>query len=91
MIPNLPQVEFGAHMHVRPENANTIIQAAYSAGCRRFDGAIRGFGGCPMAKDDLTGNMPTEKLIEFCKHQGISNGVNLSAFQKAMEASIQVF
>ena len=91
LIPNLPQVEFGAHMHVRPENANTIIQAAYSAGCRRFDGAIRGFGGCPMAKDDLTGNMPTEKLIEFCEQQGISNGVNHSAFQKAMEASIQVF
>ncbi len=91
LIPNLPHIEFGAHMHVRPENAMNIIEAAFSAGCRRFDGAIRGFGGCPMAKDDLTGNMPTEKLIEFCNQNKIYTGVDFIKFQNAITASSLVF
>ena len=91
LIPNLPHIEFGAHMHVRPENAMSIIEAAFSAGCRRFDGAIRGFGGCPMAKDDLTGNMPTEKLIEFCNQNKIYTGVDYIKFQNAITASSLVF
>ena len=91
LIPNLPHIEFGAHMHVRPENAINIIQAAYSAGCRRFDGAIRGFGGCPMAKDDLTGNMPTEKLISFCTDNHIDSGVENIKFHQSLKASELVF
>lgn len=91
LIPNLPHIEFGAHMHVRPENAMSVIEAAFSAGCRRFDGAIRGFGGCPMAKDDLTGNMPTEKLIEFCNQNKIYTGVDFIKFQNAITASSLVF
>lgn len=91
LIPNLPHIEFGAHMHVRPENAMNIIEAAFSAGCRRFDGAIRGFGGCPMAKDDLTGNMPTEKLIEFCNQNKIYTGVDFIKFQNAFTDSSLVF
>ena len=91
LIPNLPHIEFGAHMHVRPENAMSIIEAAFSAGCRRFDGAIRGFGGCPMAKDDLTGNMPTEKLVEFCNQNKIYTGVDNIKFQNALNASSLVF
>ena len=91
LIPNLPHIEFGAHMHVRPENAMSIIEAAFSAGCRRFDGAIRGFGGCPMAKDDLTGNMPTEKLVEFCNQNKIYTGVDNIKFQNALTASSLVF
>ena len=91
LIPNLPHIEFGAHMHVRPENAINIIQAAYSAGCRRFDGAIRGFGGCPMAKDDLTGNMPTEKLISFCTDNHIDSGVEGIKFRQSLKASELVF
>ncbi|MCF8408442.1 MAG: hydroxymethylglutaryl-CoA lyase [Crocinitomicaceae bacterium] len=91
LIPNLPHIEFGAHMHVRPENAMNIIQAAYSAGCRRFDGAIRGFGGCPMAKDDLTGNMPTEKLISFCTDNHIDSGVENIKFHQSLKASELVF
>jgi hydroxymethylglutaryl-CoA lyase len=91
LIPNLPHIEFGAHMHVRPENAMSVIEAAFSAGCRRFDGAIRGFGGCPMAKDDLTGNMPTEKLIEFCNQNKIYTGVDYIKFQNALTASSLVF
>ena len=55
-----PSIEIGAHFHTRPETSSKLISAAYTAGCRRFDTAIRGFGGCPMAKDDLTGNLPTE-------------------------------
>lgn len=91
LIPNLPKIEFGAHMHVRPENAMSVIEAAFYAGCRRFDGAIRGFGGCPMAKDDLTGNMPTEKLVEFCNQNKIYTGVDCIKFQNAFTASSLVF
>ena len=65
LIPKYPEIEFGAHLHTTPEKWFEKVDAAYNAGCRRFDGAIQGFGGCPMAKDTLTGNMPTEKLLSF--------------------------
>ena len=89
IIPALPNVEFGAHMHVNPKNAPAIIAAAYEGGCRRFDSAIRGFGGCPMAKDDLTGNMPTEVMLEWFNDHSIETGIVASNFQKAIiEASL---
>ena len=65
LIPKYPNIEFGAHLHTTPTTWYEKVDAAYKAGCRRFDGAIQGFGGCPMAKDELTGNMPTEKLIKY--------------------------
>jgi hydroxymethylglutaryl-CoA lyase len=65
LIPANPDLEFGAHFHTKPEDWKTKIEAAYEAGCRRFDGALLGYGGCPMAQDDLIGNMPTEKLLDF--------------------------
>ena len=65
LIPKYPQIEFGAHLHTTPDKWFEKIDAAYNAGCRRFDGAIQGFGGCPMATDQLTGNMPTEKLLSY--------------------------
>ncbi len=65
LIQKYPQIEFGAHLHTTPDKWFEKIEAAYNSGCRRYDGAIQGFGGCPMAKDDLTGNMPTEKLLSF--------------------------
>ncbi len=65
LIPAFPHIEFGAHLHTVPYNWQPKIEAAYASGCRRFDGAIKGYGGCPMAADDLTGNMPTENLIAF--------------------------
>jgi len=65
IIPRYTQVEFGAHFHTRPDDWFKKIDSAYRAGCKRFDGAIQGFGGCPMAKDELTGNLPTEKLISY--------------------------
>jgi hydroxymethylglutaryl-CoA lyase len=91
LIPELPQIEFGAHMHVRPENAKEIIDIAYQAGCRRFDSAIRGFGGCPMAKDELTGNMPTEIMLDYFNENSINTSIEFSAFNKAMQVSTSIF
>lgn len=91
LIPNLPQVEFGAHLHTRPEKAMALIESAYAAGCRRFDGAIKGFGGCPMAKDDLTGNMPTEKILAFMETKGIENRIDRLAFEVAYHQTASVF
>ena len=91
LIPELPAVEFGAHLHTVPEKATDVIAAAYNSGCRRFDGAIKGFGGCPMAADDLTGNMPTERMLSWLESQKISTGVHAEAFQEAMAMSTQVF
>ena len=65
LIPEFQEVTFGAHLHTMPQTWKEKVLAAYQAGCTRFDTAIQGFGGCPMAKDDLTGNMPTEKLLSF--------------------------
>lgn len=91
LIPSLPDVEFGAHLHVRPDSAVEILAAAYNAGCRRFDSAIRGFGGCPMAKDDLTGNMPTEKMLEWFKNNNITTGISFDHFNIAFDYSSNVF
>ena len=67
------------------------IQASYDAGCRHFDSAIKGFGGCPMAKDDLTGNIATEKLFEFMSLNGIKHNYNIEAFKQSLHFSSQVF
>jgi hydroxymethylglutaryl-CoA lyase len=91
IIKEQPSVTFGAHLHVLPQNANTIIEAAFNGGCRRFDGAIKGFGGCPMAKDDLTGNMPTEKLLEWFLNNKITTNVNQVAFENAFDLSSTIF
>lgn len=91
LIPTLPSVEFGAHLHTRPENAKTLVEAAYSAGCRRFDGAIKGFGGCPMATDDLTGNMPTELMLDWFNAQNIETNIGVNQFKKALSEAVQVF
>ena len=91
LIPELPKIEFGAHMHVRPDNAREIIDIAYTAGCRRFDSAIRGFGGCPMAKDDLTGNMPTEIMLDYFSINNINTSIDFSAFERALQVSTTIF
>jgi len=91
LIPALPQVEFGTHLHTRRENAQQRIETAYNAGCRRFDGAIKGYGGCPMAKDELVGNMPTEILIEWLDKKEIQHKIDKNAFKKVMEQVNQVF
>jgi hydroxymethylglutaryl-CoA lyase len=88
---SLKSVEFGAHLHTIPENAKGLVEAAYNAGCRRFDGAIKGFGGCPMAKDDLTGNMPTELMLDWFDSNEIETGIDSSQFNVAMSKALQVF
>lgn len=91
LVPTLTDVEFGAHLHTIPSNAKKLVEAAYNGGCRRFDGAIKGFGGCPMAKDDLTGNMPTEEMLEWFHENEINSGIDMAAFSASMEKAIQVF
>ncbi len=91
LIPLFPTVEFGAHLHTPPHNWKEKVAAAYLSGCRRFDAAIKGFGGCPMAKDDLTGNMATENLLHFFDEVNIELGLDRYAFNLAFRQSSDVF
>jgi hydroxymethylglutaryl-CoA lyase len=86
-----PDVEFGAHLHSNPLSAYEKIAAAYEAGCRRFDGALRGFGGCPMAKDELVGNLATEVIVSYLKEKGIVSKINESAFIEAQAVADSIF
>ena len=87
----LPNVEFGAHFHTVREKAAAVIESAYEGGCRRFDTAIKGFGGCPMAKDELTGNLATEQLTAWMTERGIETGLDMDAFQKVFLSSSTIF
>ncbi len=87
----LKEVEFGAHFHTRPETTNKLIKAAYEAGCRRFDSAVKGFGGCPMAKDDLTGNLPTEALLDWFDERSILTPIDKKAFHESYDFSSRIF
>lgn len=84
-------IEIGAHLHTEPHNWEEKIEAAWQSGCIRFDGAIKGFGGCPMAKDDLTGNMPMENMVDFFREKKLNTGVNPDAFRQAMAMAMEVF
>ncbi len=86
-----PSAEFGAHLHSTPDTAFNKIAAAYIAGCRRFDGAIKGFGGCPMAKDELTGNMPTEMIIAYMESRSVATHLDMQAFEKSLGMADKVF
>lgn len=91
LIPAIPDVEFGAHLHSTPFSFEEKLNAAYSAGCRRFDGAIKGFGGCPMAEDELVGNMPTEGMIAFFEKNGVETKIIREEFEKSVTLAAQVF
>jgi hydroxymethylglutaryl-CoA lyase len=78
-------------LHTQPNNWEEKIHAAYTSGCRRYDAAIKGYGGCPMAKDDLTGNMPTENLIYYFDNAEVDLGLDKDAFLHAMVMSNEVF
>ncbi len=91
LIPAFPQVEFGAHLHTTPAKWHEKIDAAYKAGCRRFDGAIQGFGGCPMAKDELTGNMPTEKMLSYFTAKKADTNVSWLSFESAHNEATKIF
>lgn len=86
-----PQTEFGMHLHATPGNWHSKIAAAYKAGCKRFDAALKGYGGCPMAADELTGNIATENLVDYLQSQNEPLGLNMDKFQEAMEYSAKVF
>lgn len=90
-IPEFPHAEIGAHLHTTPFTWHEKIHAAYEAGCRRFDGAIQGFGGCPMASDALTGNMATENIIQYLESKNLKHHLNLEAFNTALKISNSVF
>ncbi len=91
LIPKYPQIEFGAHLHTTPNSWFEKIDAAHKAGCTRFDGAIQGFGGCPMATDKLTGNMPTEKLLSYFTSQKRTTGLNSLSFESAYNEASKLF
>lgn len=91
LIPKYPHIEFGAHLHTTPDKWFEKVDAAYKAGCRRFDGAIQGFGGCPMAKDDLTGNMPTEKMLSYFTSQKADTGLSPMSFESAYNEALKIF
>jgi hydroxymethylglutaryl-CoA lyase len=91
LIPSNKNIQFSAHMHVKKDNAVAILKAAYESGCRKFEGALKGFGGCPMAKDDLTGNMPTEIMIDWFHNQGIETGVDMNKLNSALILSNEIF
>ena len=86
-----PQINFGAHFHNRYEDSYEKLKAAYGKGCRRFDSAIKGLGGCPMAKDELVGNMPTEKVINFLQTEKIEHRLNLLNFEAAWNRAKDIF
>lgn len=91
LIPKYPKIEFGAHLHTTPDKWFEKIDAAYKAGCRRFDGAIQGFGGCPMARDVLTGNMPTEKLVSYFTSKKENTNISAMSFESAFNEASKLF
>ena len=91
IINKYPSIEFGAHFHTNPNDWFDKIDIAYNLGCRRFDSAIKGFGGCPMAKDDLTGNLPTEKLITYFNSKKIKLNINSLQFESSYNEAIKLF
>ena len=91
LISSYPAIEFGAHLHTTPDKWYEKVAAAFESGCIRFDGAIKGYGGCPMAKDALTGNMPTEKLLSYFTTQKVATGIKPMSFESAYNKALETF
>jgi hydroxymethylglutaryl-CoA lyase len=91
LIPSYSHMAFGAHLHTTPSAWHEKIDASYNAGCRRFDGAIQGFGGCPMAKDELTGNMPTERMLSYFTSKKIRTNIKPMSFESSHNAASKIF
>jgi hydroxymethylglutaryl-CoA lyase len=91
LIPKYPGIEFGAHLHTTPDKWHEKVDAAYKTGCLRFDGAIKGYGGCPMAKDELTGNMPTEKLLSYFTTEKADTNLKPMSFESAYNKALELF
>lgn len=91
LIPEFKDVSIGAHFHSTPDKWQEKVQAAYNAGCVRFDSAMKGIGGCPMAKDDLTGNIATENMVAWAENNGLTTKINKDAFYEALMMSSEIF
>lgn len=91
LIPEFPGVNIGAHFHSTPYSWQEKVEAAYLAGCRRFDSAMKGIGGCPMAEDELVGNLATENIVDWCEVNGLSLHLDKDAFAAAWEMAGRVF
>ena len=91
LISEFPSVEFGAHLHTHAHNWQEKLEAAYKAGCKRYDGAMLGYGGCPMAKDDLVGNMPTERMMNHFKGINKGNKIDFQALNKSYDTALSIF
>jgi hydroxymethylglutaryl-CoA lyase len=91
LIPQYPNISFGVHLHSTPTNWKEKLKASVDAGCKRFDGALKGIGGCPMAQDDLVGNMNTELIISYLEERNLLGGVNKDALQKSLQLASEIF
>lgn len=91
LIEQLPNLEIGVHLHSRQDSWRQKLEAAVSAGCRRFDGALKGIGGCPMANDELVGNMDTELMIGYFKDKNLLNGLNEKSLAKSLQLASEIF
>lgn len=91
LIPQYPQIEFGAHLHSKPEEAREKIVAAFTSGCKRIDGVLGGFGGCPMADDDLVGNIATESIVSTLEESGLNLQLNDRLLNTALRLSNKLF
>lgn len=91
LIPKYPGTIFGVHLHSTPGNWKDKLDAAINAGCKRFDGALKGIGGCPMAQDDLVGNMSTELVISHLEEKNLVKGLNKQALQRSLQLASEIF
>lgn len=91
LVPAMPQVEFGAHLHARIDNWKPKTDAAWNAGCRRFDGALKGYGGCPMAEDELVGNLAMEQFVRHLEQGGHHTGLDLEQLGRSVAEAGRVF
>ena len=91
LVESLPGIELGVHLHSTPENWRDKLEAAVKAGCNRFDGALKGIGGCPMADDELVGNMNTEWMIDYFESRGILPGINKEALAESLQRAGEIF
>jgi hydroxymethylglutaryl-CoA lyase len=91
VISAYPHVVFGAHLHSTPLNWKEKLDAAWRAGCRRFDGAMKGIGGCPMANDELVGNMDTERMLPYFERLQALPGIDMIAFEKSSRLAAEIF
>ena len=91
LIKNYSKIEWGLHLHSTPTNSLEKIEAAFKSGCTRFDSAIKGYGGCPMAKDELTGNIATEKVLDYLENNDLKTKIDRKLFVEALNFSDQIF